>query len=154
MNRKDDGNRMISVHPIKYAVLLCFVLLGLYHSCWQIHMHYLPISFKVTLLPLGQSYGAIIGLPQWQWSNLEGYGKNLPVWKLDKRQIMHIILGMYCATCYDQFIISSFTHWGRDNMAAISQTTFSWMKMYKFQLRFHWSLFSCVQLTIFQRSFR
>ena len=46
------------------------------------------------------------------------------------------------------------THWGRDKMAATFQTTFSnafsWMKMYEFQLRFHWSLFLRVQLTIFQ----
>ena len=44
------------------------------------------------------------------------------------------------------------THWGRDKMATIFQTTFSnafsWMKMYKFRLRFHWSLFPIVQLTI------
>ena len=37
------------------------------------------------------------------------------------------------------------THWGRDRMAAASQTTlsnaFSWMKMLEFRLRFHWSLF-------------
>ena len=37
------------------------------------------------------------------------------------------------------------THWGRDKMAAIFQTTFSngfsWMKMYEFLLTFHWSLF-------------
>ena len=37
------------------------------------------------------------------------------------------------------------THWGRDKMAAIFQTTFSnafsWMKMFKLRLRFHWSLF-------------
>ena len=35
------------------------------------------------------------------------------------------------------------THWGRDKMAAIFQTTFSnafsWMKMYEFRLKFHWS---------------
>ena len=45
-----------------------------------------------------------------------------------------------------------------DKMAAISQTlysdAFSWMKMYKFQLRFHWTLFLRVQLTIFQYWFR
>ena len=37
------------------------------------------------------------------------------------------------------------THWSRDKIATISQTTssnaFSWMKMYEFLLRFHWSLF-------------
>ena len=52
----------------------------------------------------------------------------------------------------------SLTYWGRDKMAAIFQTTllksFSWMKMYKFRLRFHWSLFPMVQLTIFQHWFR
>ena len=31
---------------------------------------------------------------------------------------------------------------------------FSWMKMYKFRLRFHWSFFPRAKLTIFQRCFR
>ena len=39
------------------------------------------------------------------------------------------------------------THWGRPKMAAISQTTFSWMKMFEFGLKFHWSLFLRVELT-------
>ena len=38
-------------------------------------------------------------------------------------------------------LIVGLTHWGRDKMAAIFQTTFSnvfsWMKMYEFQLKFH-----------------
>ena len=38
------------------------------------------------------------------------------------------------------------THWGRDKMAAIFQTTFSntfsLMKMYEFRLKFHWSMFT------------
>ena len=50
------------------------------------------------------------------------------------------------------------THWGRDKMTAVSQTTFSkalsWMKMYKFWIKFHWRLFLKVQLTIFQHWFR
>ena len=37
--------------------------------------------------------------------------------------------------------------WGRDKMATIFQTTFSkgfsWMKIYEFQYKFHWSLFLC-----------
>ena len=45
------------------------------------------------------------------------------------------------------------THWGRDKIPAIFQTTFSngflWMKMHEFQLKFHWSLFLEVKLTIF-----
>ena len=58
----------------------------------------------------------------------------------------------------NSFLYVSLTHWGRDKMAAISQTTFSsafsWMKIYKFRLGFHWSLFLRVQLTIFQNWFR
>ena len=50
------------------------------------------------------------------------------------------------------------THWGRDKMAAIFQTTFSnafsRMKMYEFRLRFHWILFLRFELTIFQHWFR
>ena len=50
------------------------------------------------------------------------------------------------------------THWGRDEMNNISQTTFSnvfsTMKMFEFRLIFHWSLFPRVQLTIFQHWFR
>ena len=51
------------------------------------------------------------------------------------------------------------THWDRDKMAANFQTTcsnaFSWMKMYEFRLRFHWSLFlRGVQSTIFHLWFK
>ena len=50
------------------------------------------------------------------------------------------------------------THWGRDKMASISQTTllnaFSWMKMYEFRLKFRWSLFLSVQSTLFHHRFR
>ena len=57
-----------------------------------------------------------------------------------------------------QFPVSPFTHWGREKMDAISQTTlsiaFSWMKMLEFRLNFHWSLFPRVQLTISQHWFR
>ena len=57
-----------------------------------------------------------------------------------------LILGLYVLT-----------HWGRDKMATIFQTTFSnafpWMKMYEFRSKFHWVLFPGVQLTIFQHWF-
>ena len=50
------------------------------------------------------------------------------------------------------------THSGRGKMDAISQTpfskAFSWIEMYEFWLRSHWSLFLKVQLTIFQHWFR
>ena len=50
------------------------------------------------------------------------------------------------------------THWGWDEMNNISQTTFSnvfsSMKMFELWLKFHWSFFPRVQLTIFQHRFR
>ena len=49
------------------------------------------------------------------------------------------------------------THWGRDKMDAISQTTLSntffWMEMLWFRLKFHWSLILRVQLIISQHWF-
>ena len=53
---------------------------------------------------------------------------------------------------------SMLTHWGRNKVDAISQTTFwstfSWTKMFQFRITFHWSLFLRVQLTIIQHWFR
>ena len=50
------------------------------------------------------------------------------------------------------------THWGRYNMDAILQTTFSndfsWMKMCECRLRFHWNLFRKFESTIFHHWFR
>ena len=50
------------------------------------------------------------------------------------------------------------THWGRDELDATFQTTFSkaffLMKMFQLPLKFHWSLFPRVQLTLFQHWFR
>ena len=50
------------------------------------------------------------------------------------------------------------SHWGRDKMATILQTTlsnaFSWMKLYEFRLKFHQTLFLRVQLIILQHWFR
>ena len=52
-----------------------------------------------------------------------------------------------------EFGMCPLTQWGGDKMAAISQTIFSnalsWIKMFEFRLKFHWSLFLRVQLTIF-----
>ena len=54
--------------------------------------------------------------------------------------------------------VGKLTHWGRDKMDAISQTTFSRafssMKIVVFWLNFHWNMFPRVQLTIIQHWFR
>ena len=61
-------------------------------------------------------------------------------------------------THYDIEPMFMLTHRGRDNLAAISQTTFSnafsWMKMNEFLLRFHCSLFPRVKWTKFDHWFR
>ena len=60
--------------------------------------------------------------------------------------------------CSSLSYFSCLTHWGRDVMAEISQKTFSsafsWMKTFEFRLRFHWSLFPSVRLTVSQYWFR
>ena len=67
------------------------------------------------------------------------------------RPLARLALGFDKYGCY-------ITHWGRDKMDAISQTTFwsafCWTKMFEFRLEFHWSLFLRAQLTIFQHLFR
>ena len=62
---------------------------------------------------------------------------------LPKLQLWWILFGEASST------LNELTHWGRDKMDAISQTTlsnsFSWMKMLEFRLKFHWNLFHNVQ---------
>ena len=59
---------------------------------------------------------------------------------------------------YTSRFLASLTQWGRDKMDVISQSilsnAFSWIKMLKFRLKFHWILFLGVQLIIFQHWFR
>ena len=75
-------------------------------------------------------------------------------WHRENANLVKVII------CDDAYIhlTQVLTHWGRDKMAAIFQTTspsgFSWMKMYEFRLTLHWSLFLGVQLTIFQHWLR
>ena len=48
------------------------------------------------------------------------------------------------------FVIAVLTHWGRDKMADIFQTTFSnafsCLKMYEFGLKFYWNFFAKVRI--------
>ena len=85
--------------------------------------------------------------PVHQWPAQWGFG-HLQQWSLS------IINGSHITENGEALL----THWGWDRMATIFQMTFSnafsWMKIFKFWLRFHWSLFPRVQLTIFQHWFR
>ena len=68
------------------------------------------------------------------WHNFRGLCKNI-----------FPVLKSHCAEFPKYFVQNTLTHWGQDKMAAILQPifshAFSWMKMYEFQLKFHWSLF-------------
>ena len=91
--------------------------------------------------------------------------KSLILWK---RYIL--IHKIKCFICFDSICpenlwsllptahLQNLTHWTLDKMVAISLTIFSgaflWMKTFAFWLKFHWSLFLMVQLTISQHCFR
>ena len=66
-------------------------------------------------------------------------------WHLAQLQIV-VVITLGC------IVSSGLIYWGQNKMDTIFHTTFSnafsWLKMYEFQLRFHWSLFLRVQLTI------
>ena len=76
---------------------------------------------------------------------------SIPIFHQDKMPLTEIPKGSWAHAGF-------LTHWGRDKMAAVSQSTlsnaFSGMKMLEFRLRFHWSLFLRVKLTIVQHWFR
>ena len=73
-----------------------------------------------------------------------------------KKAITHVISVKRTQWVWAQ--AGQLTHWGRDKMAGISQTifsnAFSWMKLFELRLKFHWSLFPRVQLTIFHHWFK
>ena len=94
-------------------------------------------STKISLDGPINNIPALVHLIAWHWSS-------------------HCWLDYWCK--YASLGLNDLTHWGRDKMAAVSQTTFSnafsWMKIFEFRLKFHWSLFLRVQSTIFQHWFR
>ena len=143
-----------TVYPKKYAhgsVVLCFVVVmqSFIMNSHEVFIHIHQGCFAGT--------GAIVRLPQCQWSKPDGYGKIsqcITTTKHSKAKTVCIFLGIYCTLTHNVWS----RHWGRDKMDVISQTTFSrafsWMRIYEFRSQFHWSLFPRVQLTIFQHWFR
>ena len=76
---------------------------------------------------------------------------------LDHNELNELIYD-FIFKCSNLYPLVFLTHWGREEMDTISQTTFSdacsWMKMHEFRLKFHWSLLLRFELTIFQHWFR
>ena len=91
----------------------------------------------------------------WQHIPVKSYAKFIIF--IQENVIGNVVCEMAAILSQPQ-CVHMLTHWCWDKMDAISQTTFrstfSWMKMFEIRLKFHWSLFLRVQLTIFQHWFR
>ena len=81
---------------------------------------------------------------------------SLRIWQVSQKQCCGDACQISEWFDYDESAIPwmLLTHLLLDKMAAIRQTTFSWMKNFNFWLKYHWSLFLRVQLTIGQHWFR
>ena len=150
------------------APVQCWIIVN-----WTASIVILSFSFKKCIQNVSWKMAAILSWPQGV--------KELFKWvKPVSHNWQNTFMNLWCATItqvdsgsrfnittlsyqYKWMVLSlpqwmGLTHWGRDKMAAISQTifsnTFSWMKMYEFWFRFTWNLFLRVQLTIFRHWFR
>ena len=95
-----------TVYPKKYAhgfVVLCFVVVmqSFIMNSHEVFIHIHQGCFAGT--------GAIVRLPQCQWSKLDGYGKTsqcITTTKRSKAKFVCIFLGIYCIyrTCLEIFI--------------------------------------------------
>ena len=102
-----------------------------------IYSFFSEMSQVVKILPHGK---------QWQSFVVKPWFADVPATSPRRQGITsHIVVNWLCYPL---------THWGRDKMTAISQTTlsiaFASMKMLKFRLNFHWSLFLRFPSTISQ----
>ena len=135
-------------------------------SCTNPPIHHVPLIIYIIRTPL-TSMMIVLGtqhcqcdsfqLLQWQYGS---HAWNFSVLRVCQLLIKCAILYMQClVSCYIILSVTyMLTHWGWAKRATISQMTisnaFSWMKMYKFWLQFHWNLFPRVQWTIFHHWFR
>ena len=107
----------------------------------------------VEYLGPGLTWGRILStyiVSMWRNDIKCNYMFMFPLKNLARKGLIHLLFSHSTA--------AALTHWGRDQIDAISQTTFSnafsRMKMNEFRLGFHWSLFLRFELTIFQHWFR
>ena len=108
-------------------------------------------------------------IPEEYWKKLTWTGGSLynkeciihiwcvPLISVKQNIVINVLQQCVLLRC-PKLLIHWLTHWGRDKIDTILQTTFSnafsWMKMYEFCLLFRWSLFLSFELTIFQHWFR
>ena len=97
-----DSKCLATVYPKKYAhgfVVLCFVVdtQSFIMNSHEVFIHIHQGCFAGT--------GAIVRLPQCQWSKPDGYGKIsqcITTTKHSKAKTMCIFLGIYCNICNSQ----------------------------------------------------
>ena len=136
-----------TVHPKKYAhgsyflcfvvVLRCVILPIFFRVISKVRVNHMNAPMTVEgwscwLINLSATVasGALLNLRSWKWMTV-----HLAIFFIWKH--LHILLMWWT--------LQHLTHWVRNKMGVIFQTTFwnvfSWMKIYQFQLRCHWGLF-------------
>ena len=109
-------------------------------------------AFGNVAIKVGHFVRALIYYPLDLWFN-ELFACATITWSVSYTYITHwCSQTKQAAVIYEIRISRILTYWGRDKMDAISLTTFlnafSWTQIFEFRLKFHWSLFHIVQLTI------
>ena len=131
-------------------------ILGFSSFCHWKHVVNIDLNVTPGLQNLPRQGGATA--VTWAFPlNLQGGWCNFCVKLSAEKTITTTTLNLWVLWHAELFLRHELTHWGWDKMAAIFQTAFSnvfsWMKMYEFQLKFPWTLFLRVQLTISQHWF-
>ena len=144
---------MSSVH-VKESILMDVVENIKYNTCSAVFldMYEIILYYEASAIAVGLLGGI---------RNINIVGMKFSKYLIGNGELPNILsnaLGISDPYMSMKSVIINLGNEGRDNMSTIFQTTFSnaflLMKMYKFQLKFHWSLFPTVQLTIFQHLFR
>ena len=125
-----------------------------------VFLHENLILFQITLLLIVKgtvnNEQAQVQIIAWCQTGSHYLNQWCPHWTIYAPLDLNLLNGTYTKT--SDINTRPLTHWGRDKMAAISQTThsnaFSWIKMLENRLKFHWSLFPRVEFTIFHHWFR
>ena len=102
------GKQLATVYPKKYAhgfVVLCFVVVAqsFIMNSHEVFIHIHQGCFAGT--------GAIVRLPQCQWSKPDGYGKIsqcITTTKHSKAVTVCIFLGIYCIICMYSLVVMRF----------------------------------------------
>ena len=116
-----------TVYPKKYAhgfVVLCFVVVmqSFIMNSHEVFFHIHQGCFAGT--------GAIVRLPQCQWSKPDGYGKIsqcITTTKHSKAKTVCIFLGIYCRSSFSPFSRYAISEWYQRNDGNCSHTMINMM---------------------------